>query len=84
MQAGLGLGLLSRDTLDMELALGKLVILDVEDFPILRHWYVMHRQGKRLLVATQAFKRFLLDEARDLAHTAQANLNSGSARGNPD
>jgi len=68
VQAGLGLGLLSRDTLEMELALEKLVILDVEDFPILRHWYVMHRKGKRLTTVAQAFKDFLLTEARAILH----------------
>jgi DNA-binding transcriptional LysR family regulator len=68
VQAGLGLGLLSRDTLEMELALNKLVILDVEDFPILRHWYVMHRKGKRLSTVAQAFKQFLLEEANTLLH----------------
>ncbi|NOX76337.1 MAG: LysR family transcriptional regulator [Gammaproteobacteria bacterium] len=73
VRAGLGLGLLSRDTLDMELALDKLVILDVEDFPIVRHWYVMHRKGKRLSVVAQAFKQFLLEEANDLLHKAVAH-----------
>lgn len=68
VQAGLGLGLLSRDTLDMELALKKLVILDVEDFPIVRYWYVMHRKGKRLSGVAQAFKQFLLEEANALLH----------------
>ncbi len=66
VQAGLGLGLLSRDTLEMELALNKLVILDVEDFPIMRHWYVMHRKGKRLSTVAQAFQQFLLEEAKGL------------------
>lgn len=66
VEAGLGLGLLSRHTLDMELALGKLVILDVEDFPITRHWYVMHRKGKRLSAVAQAFKQFLLEEAKTI------------------
>jgi DNA-binding transcriptional LysR family regulator len=72
VQAGLGLGLLSRDTLDMELALGKLVILDVEDFPIVRHWYVMHRKGKRLTSVALAFKQFLLEEANDLLHPGES------------
>lgn len=79
VQAGLGLGLLSRDTLDMELALGKLVILEVEDFPILRHWYVMHRKGKRLSAVAQAFKQFLLEEANGLLHAGSdspTNLDS--------
>jgi DNA-binding transcriptional LysR family regulator len=73
VQAGLGLGLLSRDTLDMELALKKLVILDVEDFPIVRYWYVMHRKGKRLSAVAQAFKQFLLEEANALLHADQKN-----------
>lgn len=73
VQAGLGLGLLSRDTLDMELALKKLVILDVEDFPIVRYWYVMHRKGKRLSGVAQAFKQFLLEEANALLH-ADSNV----------
>ncbi len=68
VQAGLGLGLLSRDMLDMELELGKLVILDVEDFPIVRYWYVTHRKGKRLSTVAQAFKHFLLEESNQLLH----------------
>lgn len=66
VEAGLGLGLLSRDTLEMELALKKLIILDIEKFPILRHWYVVHRKGKRLSVVTQAFMNFLLNEAENI------------------
>lgn len=66
VQAGLGLGLLSRDTLEMEMELGRLVVLDVAEFPILRHWYVVHRRGKRLSGATEAFKAFLLEEAAAL------------------
>ncbi len=66
VQAGLGLGLLSRDTLDMELELGRLKVLDVAEFPILRHWFVVHRRGKRLSGAAESFKRFLLQEGANL------------------
>ena len=44
----------------------RLVILDVVAFPILRHWYVAHRKGKRLSAVAQAFKEFLLGEAAQL------------------
>lgn len=74
VQAGLGLGLLSRATLSMELALGRLVILDVAHFPIRRHWYVVHRRGKRLSVVAQAFKDFLLTEAEGLLRPGPAAL----------
>ncbi len=66
VQAGLGLGLLSRVTLGQELALKRLVVLDVAEFPIMRHWYVVHRRGKRLSAPAEAFKQFVLKEANRL------------------
>jgi DNA-binding transcriptional LysR family regulator len=76
VQAGLGLGLLSRDTVDMELELGRLAVLDVAGFPILRHWYVVHRRGKRLSASAQQFKDFLLNEASDLLSKARGKPRS--------
>jgi LysR family transcriptional regulator, low CO2-responsive transcriptional regulator len=73
VQAGLGLGLLSRATLEQELALERLVVLDVAELPIMRHWYVVHRRGKRLSSAAQAFKAFLLREARPLLQAADSD-----------
>ncbi len=60
VQAGLGLGLLSQATIEQELALKRLVVLDIREFPIMRHWFVVHRSGKRLSAAAEAFRRFLL------------------------
>jgi DNA-binding transcriptional LysR family regulator len=62
VQAGLGLGLLSRATIEQELTLKRLAVLDVADFPIMRHWYIVHRHGKRLSAAAEAFRGFLLNE----------------------
>ena len=66
VQAGLGLGLLSRATIEQELALKRLAVLDVAGFPIMRHWYIVHRRGKRLSPVAQAFKEFLLKDAMTL------------------
>ena len=63
VQAGLGLGILSLQTLEMELALKRLAVLKVEDFPIMRHWYIVHRADKRLSPVALTFKKFLLDDA---------------------
>ena len=63
VQAGLGLGILSLQTLEMELALKRLAVLEVEGFPIMRHWYVVHRADKRLSPVAQAFKEFVLAPA---------------------
>nr|AAD02440.1 Rubisco operon transcriptional regulator [Thiobacillus denitrificans] len=56
VQAGLGLGILSLQTLELELALKRLAVLKAEGFPIMRHWYVVHRADKRLSPVAQAFK----------------------------
>jgi DNA-binding transcriptional LysR family regulator len=64
VQAGLGLGILSLQTLEMELSLKRLAVLDVEGFPIMRHWYVVHRADKRLSPAAQAFKDFVLEPSQ--------------------
>ena len=62
VQAGLGLGLLSQATIEQELALKRLVVLDIREFPIMRHWFVVHRRGKRLSAAAETFQKFLLEE----------------------
>ena len=64
VEAGLGLGIVSIHTLELELETGRLQILDVKDFPIQRHWYVIQRKGKRLSPVAQAFKTFVLEQAK--------------------
>ena len=61
--ASLGLGIVSIHTLDLELAAKRLVILDVEHFPILRKWYLVHPEGKRLSPTARAFHEFVLKNA---------------------
>ena len=63
VEAGLGLGVVSIHTLELELETGRLAILDVQDFPIMRHWYLIQRKGKRLSPAAQAFRAFVLEQA---------------------
>jgi len=63
VEAELGLGIVSLHTLEMELALQRLVILDVVNFPIMRYWYIVHRGGKRLSLVAQAFHRFVRVES---------------------
>ncbi|MEW6314033.1 MAG: LysR family transcriptional regulator [Pseudomonadota bacterium] len=63
VQAGMGLGIISLHTIELELETSRLKVLDVENFPITRHWFVAHREHKRLSNVAQAFKTFLLEEA---------------------
>ncbi len=53
--AGLGLAILSRHVLTLELANGLLRELDMQGFPIVGHWYVAHLKAKRLPPAATAF-----------------------------
>jgi len=66
VEAGLGLGIVSIHTLELELEAGRLVVLDVEEFPIQRDWYVVQRKDKRLSPVAVAFKSFVLSEAGEL------------------
>lgn len=67
VQAGMGLGIISRHGIELELETKRLSILDVEHFPIMRHWHIVQRKNKRLSTAAQAFRQFLLNEAERLA-----------------
>lgn len=66
VQARLGLAIVSLHTLELELEAQRLVVLDVEGFPIRRRWYVVHRKAKRLSPVAQAFKSFVLTESHAL------------------
>ncbi|MBS0444383.1 MAG: LysR family transcriptional regulator [Proteobacteria bacterium] len=58
--AGMGIGFLSAHTISHEVRDGALEVLDVEGFPLMLNWYVVHRRAKRLPPVAQAFKDFLL------------------------
>lgn len=66
VQADMGLGILSQHSIELELETRRLVMLNVEHFPLARLWYVAHRSNKRLSSAATAFKNFLLTEAKAL------------------
>lgn len=64
---GLGLSVLSRHVLAIEGTKGPLTILDVEGFPIQRHWYVVYPASKQLSVVARTFLEYLLDEGKRIA-----------------
>ena len=64
--AGFGLGFLSGHAVRHEVALGRLAIVRVKGFPIMRQWFVVHRRDRRLPRVADAFERFLLVEGARL------------------
>lgn len=72
VMAGMGIAFLSTHTIGLELRAGRLVLLAVSGLPVMREWYVIHRRGKRLSPAAQAFKSFLLEQGAALIERAVA------------
>jgi len=70
VMAGLGLSVLSWHALPLERATGSLAVLDVQGFPLKRHWYAVHLKEKRLSVVGANFLGFLLGEGADLVEPA--------------
>ena len=73
VQAGIGLGIISLHGIELELEMKRLRVLSVDNFPIMRHWHIVHRKDKRLSNAAHAFNQFLLDEAERLNLPATRN-----------
>jgi len=72
--AGLGIALISRVAIEMELETHRLVVLDVEGFPLMRKWLLVHLKDKNLSATARAFKAFILQ------HTELPSRNERSLR----
>lgn len=70
VMAGMGVSFLSAHTISRELQAGSLTVLDVQGFPLMLNWYVVHRRAKRLPPVAQAFKNFLLADGSALIDQA--------------
>lgn len=65
--AGLGVSVLSLHALALEGTAGAIAVLDVQGFPIERHWYVVYPKGRPPSVVGQAFLDFVKEEGRHIA-----------------
>ncbi len=66
---GLGMSVLSRHTFGPESEALGLAILDVQHFPIDRHWYIAYPKGKQLSIVADTFRQFLYSESSRLIGT---------------
>ena len=67
VMADLGISALSRHSVTLELATKSLVELDIEDFPLVRSWYLVHHEKKHLSPIAQAFINFTLSPEENVA-----------------
>ncbi|HEC20220.1 MAG TPA: LysR family transcriptional regulator [Gammaproteobacteria bacterium] len=66
VMAGLGISVLSRHNLRLELAHKHIAMLDVEGFPLFYRWYAVHLKNKKLSLAARTFLDFLLQQGKDM------------------
>ncbi len=62
-EEGLGLAIVSMHTLELELKARTLTIINVDGFPIYRHWYIVKKEAKRLSPIATEFKDYIIKEA---------------------
>jgi DNA-binding transcriptional LysR family regulator len=62
--AGLGISILSRYTLGLDVEQTQLVTLDVEGFPLEHHWYFVYPSGKQLSLVAKTFMDFVRVKAK--------------------
>lgn len=67
---GLGVSVLSRHTLSPDAPVDQIAILNVEGFPIERHWYIAYLSGKQLSVVTKTFVDCLKQAPRHIGDTS--------------
>ena len=79
--AGMGIAFLSAHTIGLELQTGNLVVLDVQGFPAMLNWYLVHHRTKRLPPVAAAFKEFLLRDGAALIERLVQFKFHGSAPG---
>ena len=66
--AGLGVSVMSKYTMGLDVAQPQLAILDVEGLPIERNWIFSYPIGKQLSVVAQGFMDFTRKVAKDLVY----------------
>lgn len=66
VMAGMGIAVISRHTIGLELGLGLLRTLPVEGFPLMRSWYVAHRRNMPLMPVHARLRAFLLENGQKI------------------
>jgi DNA-binding transcriptional LysR family regulator len=79
---GLGISALSLHSLTLESTGGQLALLDVEGFPIMRRWHLVHWRGRELSLVARTFLDFAVDYEPEIrARLAEAETAFERIRG---
>jgi DNA-binding transcriptional LysR family regulator len=82
--ADLGIAVMPLAAIELELAVRRLTVLDVEGFPVHRHWYLARRSGSRPSATAAALWSFLLTyrtKMEAVAPAAESTVGSHATHG---
>jgi DNA-binding transcriptional LysR family regulator len=79
VEAGLGIGFVSRWSISKELELGALKVAEVAGLRVTRHFSLISRTGPELQGPAGAFRTFALGRAQLLANTSRKPRRSGAS-----
>jgi len=65
VQAGLGIGFVSMHSVNLQLKNEIIKQLDVEPFPILRQWHIVHNAEADLSPIARRFKQYVIDNTKN-------------------
>jgi len=68
VMAGMGISFMSAHAFQIELAAGRMTVLDLAGMPKLLDWCLLHRRDGELAGVNAAFREFVLEEGARLAH----------------
>lgn len=74
VQSGLGVAIVPLHSVLLECEVRRLAVLDIAAMTLQCSWHLVHRQGKRFSCVTEAFRSFLLQEARRRVSGAALDL----------
>ncbi len=63
VQAGLGVGFVSKHSVNLQLKNNIIKQLDVAPFPIIRQWHIVHHADAELSPIARRFKQFVIDNS---------------------
>jgi DNA-binding transcriptional LysR family regulator len=68
VMAGMGISFMSAHAFQIELAAGRMAVLDLAGMPKLLDWCLLHRRDGVLTGVSAAFREFVLEQGARLAH----------------
>jgi LysR family transcriptional regulator, low CO2-responsive transcriptional regulator len=66
VMAGMGIAMISRHTVWLELGLGMVASLPVDGLPLMRSWFVVHRRNMPLLPVHIRLRDFLIEQGQSI------------------